>query len=148
MYIYGLNRAIIRACHKGYVSRPSTHTAMSAVSGSWQGTPTHTTALEALKKEVIAEANQQIAGTNVGMLAEERAEFLMRLDAIKSTTVPLIHHDKSAYGEIISSLDDSIRALRSSESLQAPAAAASSTPPLPQASEATNSHSQIQKPPA
>jgi len=95
---------------------------MSAVSGSWQGLPSHTTTpLDQLKKEVTHEANQQIAGTNLGMLSEERADFLMRLDKIKAVDAGITEHDKPAYTKVLSDIDESIRNLRSTESLQPPA---------------------------
>ena len=61
--------------------------------------------------------HQQIAGTNLGLESKERADFLMRLDAIKGepglTPAQQAHHDK-ATGE----LDEQIRLLRSTQSLQ------------------------------
>jgi hypothetical protein len=96
----------------------STFPSMAAVSGAWQNAPERTTPLDQLTKEVLSEQAAHKAGVNNGIFSDKRADFLMRLDEIKSQDLPLTEAQKPAYAKLVDGLDEKIRLLRSKESLE------------------------------
>jgi hypothetical protein len=91
---------------------------MTSVSGSWQHIPAYTTPLDQLTKEVLAEQATLSAGVNHGISSQKRADYLMRLDAIKVRESNLPAAEKPSYEKVVSTLDEKIRLLRSKESLE------------------------------